>query len=222
MPAAPHGTALDHARLGFTPRGVLLPKKVSNAAGWTLLARAPCYLVSPLTGGLLPKGQAPPAGRSSHSRQHVWLGHSARTCPRSTSSTRRTATRRCRALWAMCSMSLSVQSASACAMRSIDLAHFTPPRRPGRASAPLGPPLSACSSDSPWLTRSDSVLGRRCATERTMTITSSKLSCLLLNRADARDARRLEMLADVMTKVLAVSAFFAIRTILMNLGDRSM
>jgi hypothetical protein len=55
-----------------------------------------------------------------------------------------------------------------------------------------------------------------------MTITSSKLSYLLLNRADARDARRLEMLADVMTKVLAVSAFFAIRTILMNLGDRSM
>ena len=55
-----------------------------------------------------------------------------------------------------------------------------------------------------------------------MTITSSKLSCLLLNRADARDARRLEILADVMTKVLAVSAFFAIRTILMNLGDRSM
>ena len=43
-----------------------------------------------------------------------------------------------------------------------------------------------------------------------MTITSSKLSYLLLNRADARDARRLEMLADVMTKVLAVSAFFAI------------
>ena len=193
MPAAPHGTALDHA---------------------------PCYLVSPLRGGLLPKKvkrrrlDAP----RTHA-QHVWLGHSARTCPRSTSSTRRTATRRCRALWAMCSMSLSVQSASACAMRSIDLAHFTPPRRPGRASAPLGPPLSACSSDSPWLTRSDSVLGRRCATERTMTITSSKL---LLNRADARDARRLEMLADVMTKVLAVSAFFAIRTILMNLGDRSM
>lgn len=196
MPAAPHGTALDHARraTSFHPSG----------------------------GGCCQKGQAPPAGRSSHSRQHVWLGHSARTCPRSTSSTRRTATRRCRALWAMCSMSLSVQSASACAMRSIDLAHFTPPRRPGRASAPLGPPLSACSSDSPWLTRSDSVLGRRCATERTMTITSSKLSCLLLNRADARDARRLEMLADVMTKVLAVSAFFAIRTILMNLGDRSM
>ena len=55
-----------------------------------------------------------------------------------------------------------------------------------------------------------------------MTITSSKLSYLLLNGADARDARRLEMLADVMTKVLAVSAFFAIRTILMNLGDRSM
>ena len=55
-----------------------------------------------------------------------------------------------------------------------------------------------------------------------MTITSSMLSCLLLYRADARDARRLEMLADVMTKVLAVSAFFAIRTILMNLGDRSM
>ena len=163
MPAAPHGTALDHARraTSFHPSG----------------------------GGAAKKGQAPPAGRS-HSRQHVWLGHSARTCPRSTSSTRRTATRRCRALWAMCSMSLSVQSASACAMRSIDLAHFTPPRRPGRASAPLGPPLSACSSDSPWLTRSDSVLGRRCATERTMTITSSKLSCLLLNRADARDARR--------------------------------
>lgn len=40
MPAAPHGTALDHARLGFTPRGVLLPKK-SNAAGWTLLALTP-------------------------------------------------------------------------------------------------------------------------------------------------------------------------------------
>lgn len=136
----------------------------------------PCGPLSPggaSRGVLLPKkGRTPPAGRSSHSRQHVWLGHSARTCPRSTSSTRRTATRRCRALWAMCSMSLSVQSASACAMRSIDLAHFTPPRRPGRASAPLGPPLSACSSDSPWLTRSDSVLGRRCATERTMTITS--------------------------------------------------
>ena len=146
MPAAPHGTALDHAR------------------------RATSF--HPSRGGCCQKVKRRRLGRSSHSRQHVWLGHSARTCPRSTSSTRRTATRRCRALWAMCSMSLSVQSASACAMRSIDLAHFTPPRRPGRASAPLGPPLSACSSDSPWLTRSDSVLGRRCATERTMTITS--------------------------------------------------
>ena len=140
--------------------------------GLRLTMRAVLPRFTPQGGAAAKKGQAPPAGRSSHSRQHVWLGHSARTCPRSTSSTRRTATRRCRALWAMCSMSLSVQSASACAMRSIDLAHFTPPRRPGRASAPLGPPLSACSSDSPWLTRSDSVLGRRCATERTMTITS--------------------------------------------------
>ena len=137
-----------------------------------LTMRAVLPRFTPQGGAAAKKGRTPSAGRSSHSRQHVWLGHSARTCPRSTSSTRRTATRRCRALWAMCSMSLSVQSASACAMRSIDLAHFTPPRRPGRASAPLGPPLSACSSDSPWLTRSDSVLGRRCATERTMTITS--------------------------------------------------
>ena len=31
----------------------------------------------------------------------------------------------------------------------------------------------------------------------------------------------LSMLADVMTKVLAVSAFFVIRTMLMNLNDRT-
>lgn len=41
MPAAPHGTALDHARsTSFHPGGGLLPKR-SRAAGWTLLALTP-------------------------------------------------------------------------------------------------------------------------------------------------------------------------------------
>ena len=43
MPAAPHGTALDHARraTSFHPSGGGCCQKRSSAAGWTLLALTP-------------------------------------------------------------------------------------------------------------------------------------------------------------------------------------